>query len=138
MSRPRFIFARGYTFHMFPRLRDLSLDFSQWTLYKVVEPFHVLGVPIGGLRQSCYQIEDEGVLLSAGTFDLENKKTHVAWGIKSEPHCNYHALALPDGSWGPVIEGCPEYRLLRREGSIVGFSVDGIIVTTGAYEGSAW
>jgi hypothetical protein len=113
------------------QLRDLSLDFSQWTLYKVVEPFRMLGVPIEGLRQHCYQIEHEGVLLSAGAFELGHKKTHVAWGIKSEPHCSYHALALPDGSWGATIEGCPEYRVLRREGSIVGFSVDGIIVTTG-------
>jgi hypothetical protein len=117
---------------MSPQLRDLSLDFSRWTLYKVVEPFRILGVPIEGLRQRCYQIDHKGVLLSAGAFDLGNKKTHVAWGIKSQPHCSYHALALPDGSWGGITEGCPEYRVLCREGSIVGFSVDGIIVTTGA------
>jgi hypothetical protein len=116
---------------MSPHLRNLSLDFSQWTLYKVVEPFRMLGVPIRGLRQRCYQIEHEGVLLSAGAFELGSKRTHAAWGIKSEPHCSYHALALPDGSWGATLEGCPEYRVLRSRGTIVGFSVDGILITTG-------
>jgi hypothetical protein len=117
------------------QLRDLSLDFSQWTLYEVVEPFRILGIPMDGLRQRCYQIEHKGVLVSAGAFDLGNRNTHVAWGIKSQPHCSYHALALPDGSWGGIVEGCPEYRVVRRDGGVVGFCVDGIIVTTGADAG---
>ncbi|HVM59182.1 MAG TPA: MauE/DoxX family redox-associated membrane protein [Candidatus Paceibacterota bacterium] len=119
-------------------LRDISLDFSTWTPYKVVDPFRMLGTPIDGLKQHCYQIEKDGVLLSAGVFEFKEKKTHVAWGIKSDPHCSFHALALPDGSWGAVIEGCPEYQVLRHERTIAGFSVDGIIVATGAYARSAW
>lgn len=120
------------------RLRELTLDFSDWTLYKVVHPFRVLGTPINGLKQHCYQIEKDGVVLSAGVFEFNEKKTHVAWGIKSDPHCSYHALALPDGSWGVTVEGCPEYQVLNHEGTIAGFSVDGAITTIDAYAKTSW
>lgn len=119
-------------------LHDIPLDFTNWTLYKVVHPFRMLGTPIEGLQQSCFQIEKDGATLSAGVFEFNGKRTHVAWGIKSEPHCRHHALALPDGSWGAVINGCPEYQVIRHEGTISGFSVDGVIVATGAYARSVW
>lgn len=123
---------------MYPHLRNLSLDFSTWEHYKTNHQRSVLGIPIDGLVQHCYQLEKDGILLSAGVFDFNGKKTHVAWGIKSDPHCSYHALALPDGSWGVTVEGCPEYQVLHHEGTIAGFSVDGEIFATGAYARSAW
>jgi len=111
-------------------LRTIPLDLSGWTLYKTVEPFRVLGVPIEGLRQECYQTELNGEVLSAGVFEYTDKKTHIAWGIKSDPHCSFHALALSDGGWGAAVEGCPEYQLLHSENQISGFSVDGQLFVT--------
>ena len=112
-------------------LRAVPLDLSRWSLYKIVEPFRVLGVPIRNLKQQCYQLEWHGKLLSAGEFIYQGARTHIAWGIKSDPHCSYHALALPDGSWGPVIDGCPEYRIEKFEDQVLGFTVD-----TAGYRGS--
>jgi len=113
-------------------LRDVSLDFSNWELYKTVEPFRVLGVPIPGLRQLCYQTNLNGTIVSAGVFELKGKQTHVAWGLKNEPHCSFHALGVTAG-WSNTVTGCPEYKVLRYDGTISGFSVDGTIFATGVY-----
>ncbi len=126
-----------YTLIVNQHLRSISLDLSEWTLYKVVDPFRVLGVPIKGLKQHCYQKELNGEVLSAGAFELKGKRTHIAWGVKSDPHCSFHAPALPDGSWGPTVDGCPEYQVLRHENNIVGFGVDGTVFTAGTYEQSS-
>ncbi|HVM73781.1 MAG TPA: MauE/DoxX family redox-associated membrane protein [Candidatus Paceibacterota bacterium] len=115
-------------------LRDISLNLSEWTLYKTVDPFRVLGVPMTNLKQLCYQTEFNGEVISAGVFEYKDRKTHIAWGVKSEPHCSFHALALPNGSWGATVTGCPEYQVLRHESMIAGFSVDGSIFAAGAYE----
>jgi hypothetical protein len=76
------------------------------------------------LKQRCYQSECDGKVISAGVFEYDGKRTHIAWGIKSDPHCSFHALALQDGTWGAAVAGCPEYQLLRSDGIVVGFSVD--------------
>lgn len=117
---------------MSEHLRDISLDLSVWTHYKVVEPFHVLGVPMSGLKQLCYERELHGEIISAGVFEYDKKKTHIAWGIKSEPHCSFHALALPGEGWGKPIIGCPEYHVLQNKNVISGFMVDGHIFTARA------
>ena len=111
-------------------LRDISLDFTKWDLFKTVEPFCVLGIPIAGLRQQCYQTTFNGTVISAGVFDLKGTQTHVAWGLKSNPHCSFHAL-IHEAGLGNTEVGCPEYKVLYCEGAISGFSVDGTIFTIG-------
>jgi hypothetical protein len=118
------------------RLENIPLDFSQWRLYKTVEPFVMLGTNVRGLTQRCYEREFDGQLISAGVFEANGKKTHVAWGIKSDAHCSYHALAQADG-WGTTVVGCPEYTLLRHNGNLKGFAIDGVMVALGSM-GSHW
>lgn len=115
-------------------LREISLDFSTWSLYKTVTPFRILGAPVKGLVQECYQRELNGEVVSAGVFTFQGKRTHVAWGVKSDPHCSYHALAASGEGWGVVVDGCPEYRVLRLEERLAGFSVDGVVYGTGVVQ----
>lgn len=106
-------------------LREIPLDFSKWELYGTVEQFKIEGTPITGLKQNCYQIEINGQVISAGIFEYKGKKTHVAWGVKSDPHCSFHTLAEANGNWDVVRDGCPEYELLKDGDTVSGFRVDG-------------
>jgi hypothetical protein len=105
-------------------LRDILLNFSQWELYGTVEPFKIEGTPIPGLKQYCYQTEINGEVISAGVFEYNGKRTHVAWGVKSDPHCSFHALAETGGNWSVVKKDCPEYELLKDGDTVFGFMVN--------------
>lgn len=107
-------------------LFSTKLDLTGWERYGVKEMYVCDGTPIPGLRQEAYKRTIDNVEMSVGVFTYKGMPAYIAWGIKAEPHCSYHAPLLGDNALAPVREGCAEHTILRgADGIVSGFILDG-------------
>jgi len=105
-------------------LRTLPLETTTWKQFRVDEPYVLEKKwPVPGLRGEFYEKEIDGVAYSYGTYFFKNTPTHRAWGIKSEPHCSFHAF-YNNGAWSEPIEGCPNVMPVHNDaGVVVGYAL---------------
>lgn len=103
-----------------------TLDLSGWSKEKVRDNYVYTDVPIPGLRQEVYIKEQDGVIFSVGVFSYRNTLCYIAWGLKKDEHCSFHAPVSPDGKLIETRVGCPDVVPLKDEyGSVVCFTLDG-------------
>jgi len=108
-------------------LFDNTLDLSAWKYCGAKEDYAYDHVPIPGLRQEVYRRTISGNEVSIGVFTFRDRPAYIAWGLKSETHCGFHAPLSPDKEVLEVRPGCPDVIPKKNEmGDVIGFVLDGI------------
>lgn len=82
-------------------------DYKTWTYFRHDKPVKLESTSFNKLERECYAKSINGVEWSCGVFTLNSNPIMMAWGIRAEPHCSYHAIMQPNGQWTEPIEGCP-------------------------------
>ncbi len=101
------------------------LDLSGWERYKVRNNREYRGVSIPNLRQEVYQKTIDNIIFSVGVFYYKNSLAYIAWGLKNEAHCSFHATVSPDGKTLEQRKGCPEVTpTTDKFGLVTGFILD--------------
>lgn len=97
-------------------------DYKTWEWYKKTSPAKIESYTYKGLEANFYKKEYKGETWSCGVFSYKaDEPLLIAWGIKSDTHCGFHAVSNGRG-WAEAIEGCP----LPGKSSKGNLMVDGV------------
>lgn len=110
-----------------------TLDLSGWQHVKTREDYGYEGISIPGLQQKVYERTVNGVEISVGVFSYKNAPAYIAWGLKRDEHCSFHARLCSKSMVQKVHAGCPDVAPTRNEKrEVVGFTLDGRVFGEGA------
>jgi hypothetical protein len=102
-----------------------KFDAAEWTQTVTIEPFrnHADGVIIPDLRQTVYERDLDGIVVSAGVFWFKDHPIFIAWGDKAATHCGFNASLDDDLALGTIQIGCPEVTACVENAQVIGFTL---------------
>jgi hypothetical protein len=81
------------------------------------------GTAVPGLHADFFRRPDGDRIASVGRYSYRGREVLMAWGYVDEQHCRRHAVHDPTRGWQPVVEGCPDVRIVRDGDEVVGLEV---------------
>lgn len=111
-----------------PSLEELfeqKLDLSEWEYLGTKDDYAYDATPIPNLQQKVYQRPLNGEVVSIGVFSYRGRPAYIAWGLKSETHCGFHAPLSAENKILETRPGCPDVKPKKnRVGKVIGFILD--------------
>lgn len=97
---------------------------ADFTYHKTLPDIDFDATAVPGLDADFFRRPVGDRLLSVGVYRFGGAETHRAWGWVGDVHCSWHAYRNPttEDFNGP-FRGCPELRLLRADGRLLGFEL---------------
>jgi hypothetical protein len=94
-------------------LSSLGTQDALWKEYRKDTPYTHEGLyEVPHMERLCFELDHGGKIATLGLYTYNNIDVLKAWGYKADTHCSYHAIKT-NGTWSEVIEGCPDFELLK-------------------------
>lgn len=88
-------------------------DLTEYVAHRSSPDAAFEGTTVPGLRADFYRRPDGDRIASVGRCFFHGREVLMAWGYVDEQHCRRQAVHDPARGWQPVVDGCPDVRVVR-------------------------